>query len=48
MTSHDWPPFVVRWSDILTRTAKAVYEDDCLGWAGELAFFDKVAAELGG
>jgi membrane protein len=30
---------VVRWGEILKRTGRAVYEDDCLGWAGELAFF---------
>lgn len=39
MTPLKPPPSVVRWRDILTRTARAVYEDDCLGWAGELAFF---------
>jgi membrane protein len=33
------PPFVIRWSDVLRRTGRAVYEDDCLGWAAELAFF---------
>lgn len=32
-------PFVIRWSGILTRTGRAIYEDDCLGWAGQLAFF---------
>jgi membrane protein len=31
--------FVIRWGEILERTGRAVYEDDCLGWAGELAFF---------
>src|SRR5512140_3152361 len=30
---------VVRWGNILRRTGRAVYEDDCLGWAAELAFF---------
>jgi membrane protein len=30
---------VTRWGDILRRTGRAVYEDDCLGWAAELAFF---------
>jgi len=30
---------VLRWGDILRRTGRAVYEDDCLGWAAELAFF---------
>ena len=33
------PQSVVRWGEILRRTGRAVYEDDCLGWAGELAFF---------
>jgi membrane protein len=33
------PQIVRRWSAILTRTGRAVYEDDCLGLAGELAFF---------
>ncbi len=32
-------PAAVRWGDILKRTARAVYADDCLGWAAELAFF---------
>lgn len=31
--------FVRRWGEILRRTGRAIYEDDCLGWAGELAFF---------
>jgi len=31
--------FVIRWVEILKRTGRAVYEGDCLGWAGELAFF---------
>ncbi len=30
---------VIGWGQILRRTGRAVYEDDCLGWAGELAFF---------
>lgn len=30
---------LIRWGEILKRTGRAVYEDDCLGWAGELAFF---------
>lgn len=30
---------VLRWGDILRRTGRAVYEDDCLGWAAELAYF---------
>jgi membrane protein len=30
---------VTRWGAILRRTGRAIYEDDCLGWAGELAFF---------
>ena len=33
------PPIVVRWGAILARTGRAVYDDDCLGLAGELAFF---------
>jgi membrane protein len=33
------PQSVIRWGEILERTGRAVYEDDCLGWAGELAFF---------
>ncbi len=28
-----------RWGRILLRTGRAIYEDDCLGWAAELAFF---------
>ena len=31
--------FLARWSDILTRTAHAIYEDNCFGWAAELAYF---------
>lgn len=31
--------FAIRWGQILRRTGRAVYEDDCLGWAAELAFF---------
>jgi membrane protein len=31
--------FVIKWSGIFARTARALSEDDCLGWAGELAFF---------
>jgi uncharacterized BrkB/YihY/UPF0761 family membrane protein len=30
---------VIRWGKIFARTGRAIYEDDCLGWAGELAFF---------
>ena len=30
---------VVRWGGVLRRTGRAVYADDCLGWAAELAFF---------
>ena len=30
---------VIRWGEILERTGRAIYEDDCLGWAAELAFF---------
>jgi membrane protein len=30
---------LARWGAILSRTGRAIYEDDCLGWAGELAFF---------
>jgi membrane protein len=30
---------VKQWGAILRRTGRAVYEDDCLGLAGELAFF---------
>ncbi|MCX6550369.1 MAG: YihY/virulence factor BrkB family protein, partial [Acidobacteria bacterium] len=33
------PASVIRWGTILARTGRAVYEDDCLGWAAELAFF---------
>lgn len=33
------PQIVIRWGAILARTGRAVYEDDCLGLAGELAFF---------
>ena len=33
------PQAVNRWGAILTRTGRAIYEDDCLGLAGELAFF---------
>jgi len=33
------PQIVIRWGAILTRTGRAIYEDDCLGLAGELAFF---------
>jgi len=33
------PQFVIRWGEILERTGLAINEDDCLGWAGELAFF---------
>jgi membrane protein len=33
------PPPVTRWGEILKRTGRAVYADDCLGWAAELAFF---------
>lgn len=32
-------PSVIGWGEILKRTGRAIYEDDCLGWAGELAFF---------
>ncbi len=32
-------PSVIGWGQILKRTGRAIYEDDCLGWAGELAFF---------
>ncbi len=31
--------FVLRWGDILRRTGRAAYDDDCLGWAAQLAFF---------
>ena len=31
-------PFV-GWREIVTGTGRALYEDDCLGWAAELAFF---------
>ncbi len=30
---------VIRWGHVLGRTGRAVYADDCLGWAAELAFF---------
>jgi membrane protein len=30
---------VIRWGEVLKRTGCAIYQDDCLGWAGELAFF---------
>jgi membrane protein len=33
------PQIVNRWGALLGRTGRAVYEDDCLGLAGELAFF---------
>jgi membrane protein len=33
------PRSVRRWGDIFRRTGRAVYEDDCFGLAGELAFF---------
>lgn len=33
------PQSVIRWGEILKRTGRAIYKDDCLGWAGELAFF---------
>jgi membrane protein len=36
-------PAVIRWGEILKRTGRAVYEDDCLGWAAELAFFSFLA-----
>jgi membrane protein len=29
----------VGWGEILRRTGRAIYEDDCLGWAAELAYF---------
>lgn len=29
----------VRWGDVLKRTGRAIYEDDCFGWAAELAYF---------
>ena len=32
-------PSVLRWGEILRRAGRAVYDDDCLGWAAELAFF---------
>jgi membrane protein len=32
-------PSLHRWGEILGSTGRAIYEDDCLGWAGELAFF---------
>ncbi len=31
--------FATRWGEILKRTGRAIYVDDCLGWAAELAFF---------
>jgi membrane protein len=33
------PQSVSRWGEIAGRASRAVYEDDCLGLAGELAFF---------
>ena len=33
------PQVLTRWGAILARTGRAIYQDDCLGWAGELAFF---------
>jgi membrane protein len=33
------PQSVIRWGEVAGRTSRAVYEDDCLGLAGELAFF---------
>jgi membrane protein len=36
MTSSQTAP---GWGRILLRTGRAIYEDDCLGWAAELAFF---------
>jgi membrane protein len=30
---------VIPWGQVLKRTGRAIYEDDCLGWAAELAFF---------
>jgi membrane protein len=33
------PRTVIRWGEIVGRTGRAVYDDDCLGWAAELAFF---------
>jgi membrane protein len=33
------PQFVIRWGEIFGRTGRAIYEDDCPGWAAELAFF---------
>jgi membrane protein len=35
----EWSQNARRWSRILSRTGRAIYEDDCLGWAAELAFF---------
>ena len=29
----------VGWGTILARTGRAIYEDDCLGWAAELAYY---------
>ena len=28
-----------RWGDILRRAARAIYEDNCFGWAAQLAYF---------
>ena len=33
------PHSVLRWGDILRRAGRSVYDDDCFGWAAELAFF---------
>jgi len=33
------PKVLTRWGAVLVRTGRAIYADDCLGWAGELAFF---------
>ena len=33
------PHSVFRWGDILRRAGRSVYDDDCFGWAAELAFF---------
>ena len=30
---------VVGWVEVLKRAGRGIYEDDCLGWAAELAFF---------
>ena len=27
------------WGGLLKRTGRAIYDDDCLGWAAELAYF---------